>query len=123
MALNWRALVVAIVTLAAGLALFKWGTGPVRGTGGDVGVIVFGVAGLAAVGLGSPRTRLLALGIAGVGAELLQALRLVGPDAPWFLPLTLGSTFDPLDLLAYAVGIVIAAGLERWWAPGAPSPG
>lgn len=102
------------MTLAAGLLLFVGATGMVRGFGGDILVVVFLTASLAAVGLGRPASRLLAVGALSVGLELLQGLHLVGPGSPWLVHLVLGSTFDPWDLLAYGVGLGIAAGLERW---------
>lgn len=108
------ALTVAALTLLAGLALFRWGTGPLRGTGGDVGIVVLGVSALAAARLGTPKRRLAAMGTLAAGAEAFQALDLVGPDAHWLLHLTVGSTFDPLDLVAYGVGLLLAAALERW---------
>lgn len=78
-------------------------------------IVVLMVAGLAAINLGTPRQRLLGVGLFAVGTECFQGLGLVGPDAHWLLHLTVGSTFDPLDLLAYALGLGIAAGLERSW--------
>jgi hypothetical protein len=115
---NLRATAVAAVSLASGLALFVAATGPVRGILGDVLVVVFLVASLAAVRLGRPWTRVLAVGVLSVGLELVQGLHLFGPDSPWLVHLVLGATFDPLDLVAYAVGLAIAAALERWfWAP------
>lgn len=113
---NLRAGAVAIVTLAAGLALFAWARGPLRGIVGDVLVVVFLVAGLATVQLGRPASRLVGVACLSVGLELLQGLHLVGPGSPWLLHLILGSTFDPLDLAAYGVGLAVAAVLEhRAW--------
>ena len=111
-----RPTLVAASTLTAGLALFRWGHGPLRGFGGDALVVVLLVAALAAGRVGSPRSRLLGVGALAVGAELFQGLGWVGADSHWLLHLTVGSTFDPLDLLAYAAGLVAAAALERWWA-------
>ncbi|MEQ1565757.1 MAG: DUF2809 domain-containing protein [Myxococcota bacterium] len=119
--MNGRAAAVGALSLAAGIALFLWARGPVRGALGDVLVVVFLVASLAAVGVGSARSRLLGVGALAVGLESLQGLHLVGPDAPWIAHLVLGSTFDPLDLLAYLGGSIVAAGLERWWAISSPS--
>ena len=111
----WKRALVAAISLALGLLLFVAVRGPVRGFGGDILVIVFLVASLATVKLGTPRLRLAAVGGLAVGLELLQGLRLVGPDAPWIAHLVLGSTFDPMDLLAYGLGLCVAYGLERWW--------
>lgn len=79
-------------------------------------IVILMVSCLAAIDLGTPRRRLLGVGCFAVGTECFQGLGLVGPDAHWLLHLTVGSTFDPLDLLAYALGLVLAAGLERAWA-------
>ncbi|MEQ1508152.1 MAG: DUF2809 domain-containing protein [Myxococcota bacterium] len=107
--------VVAGGTLAAGLGLFWAAHGPIRGFGGDVLVVVFLDAALATVSLGTPLARLGAVGLLSVGLESLQGLHLVGPDAHWLVHLILGSTFDPLDLAAYAIGLGIAAALEQRW--------
>lgn len=76
---------------------------------------MFLVACLAAVRVGSPRSRLVGVGLVAVGTELFQGLHLVGPESHWLLHLTLGSTFDPWDLLAYALGLGVAAAAERAW--------
>lgn len=107
------ALALALVSIAA------FTTGGVRGYLGDVLVVTF-IAAVAATGdLGTPRQRLSATAAIAVGTELFQALELVGPDAPLLLHLTLGSTFDPLDLVAYGIGLGLAALLEGtlWAAP------
>jgi hypothetical protein len=108
---------VSVSTLLVGLALFRWAHGPVRGLLGDVLVIVFLVAGLAAAGLGTARSRLVAVGVVALGTELFQGLHLVPRDAPWWVHLTVGSTFDPVDFAAYAVGLALAALAERSWGP------
>lgn len=115
MAFNRGAAGVAISAMILLLALFVAATGPLRSFFGDVVVVVFLVAALASVGLGSPRGRVLGVGLFAVGIELSQGLDLVGPDAHWLLHLTVGSTLDPLDLLAYGLGLLLAAGLERWY--------
>lgn len=111
---------VALATLLACLGLFVGVRGPVRGALGDVLVVVLLVATLAAARIGSARSRILAVGVLSIGVELFQGLGLVGPDAPWFLHLTVGSTLDPWDLLWYALGLAAAAGLERRWSAGSP---
>ena len=120
--MNLRAAAVAVVTLAAGLTLFVAVTGPVRGLFGDVLIVLLGVAALAAVGIGSPRGRVAGMVLLGAVAEGVQALHLVGPDSHWLLHLTIGSTPDPLDLVAYVVGGGAAALGERWWAPASSIP-
>jgi hypothetical protein len=113
---RWRAAGVAGVSLAAGLALFAWVRGPVRGFVGDVLVIVFLVACLATTGRGTARGRLLAIGALALGTELFQGLGVVPEDAPWWVHLTVGATFDPVDFLAYLLGLGAAFGAERAWA-------
>jgi hypothetical protein len=113
-----RPIHVASGAFTAGLAIACFARGPIRGTAGDVLIVVFLVALGAALGWGTPLRRLVAVGALAVGLELIQLLDLVGPDAPRALHLILGSTFDPLDLVAYAAGLALAAGLERRWKPG-----
>lgn len=114
-----KAFPVALGALAVGIGVIVY-TGPgrayVRGWVGDIAIIVFLVALLALVPVGRARTRLLAVGGFAIGVELLQSFDWVSPDAPWFVHLTFGSTFDPVDILFYAMGLAIAAGFERWWA-------
>jgi hypothetical protein len=112
---NGRALGVAGAAVGLVLALFVAATGPLRSFFGDVVVVVFLVAVLAAVRVGSPRGRLLGVGLFAVGVELWQGLDLVRPGTHWLLDLTVGSTADPLDLLAYGLGVLAAAGAERWY--------
>ena len=113
--MRFRPLLVAVVSLAAGLVLFVVARGPVRGLLGDVLVVVFLDAALASVRFATPVVRLGLVGALAVGVELLQLLRLVGPDAHWLLHLTVGSTFDPLDLSMYVVGLGFATLMERRW--------
>ena len=77
-------------------------------------VVVFLVSALASVRIGHTRSRLLGVGAFAVAVELAQGLDLVGPDAHWLLHLTVGSTTDPLDLLAYTLGLLVSWPLERW---------
>ncbi|MEZ4241946.1 MAG: DUF2809 domain-containing protein [Myxococcota bacterium] len=114
--MNLRAAAAALALLGGGLLLFTLGHGALRGLGSDVLVVVFGVACLAAVGIGSPRVRVAVLVALGLLAEGIQALHWVGPDSHWLLHLTLGSTADPLDAVAYGVGGALAAGAEWAWA-------
>jgi hypothetical protein len=110
-----RRAAVAGVSLALGLLLFVAVRGPVRGFAGDILVVVFLVAALATVRLGSPTWRLVGVGTLAMGLELLQSLHLVGPGSPWLAHLLLGSTFDPWDVVAYGLGLGVAWALERWW--------
>lgn len=116
-----RPLPVALISLTAGLLLFAFAHGPLRGFVGDVLVVVFLDAALATIGLGRARSRLAFVAALSVGLEGLQALHLVDKEAPALLHLLLGSTFDPWDLLAYALGLLPAFALERRWASGGGS--
>ncbi|MCB9553808.1 MAG: DUF2809 domain-containing protein [Myxococcales bacterium] len=108
-----RLLLAALAALAAGAFVLVYtgpGRVPLRHTGGDVaaGALVY-----ALVGLARPRAATLARAalafVIAAAVECAQLLALVGPDAPRWLHLTLGSTFDPADLVAYALGIGLAA--------------
>lgn len=113
------ALGVAALSAGSVLALFLFARGPLRSFVGDIVIVVLLVSALASVRIGSPAGRLLGVGLFAFGMELWQGLGLVGPDAHWLLHLTVGSTADPLDLLAYAIGLGVAALAERGWARGA----
>lgn len=117
-----RARVVAAVGLLLGLGIFRFASGQLRNAGGDVLVVIVLVALLAAVPLGSPRSRVIGVGLLSVGTEAFQGLGFVSAESHWIWHLTVGSTFDPVDLVAYAAGLAVAAGFERWWhVPGARS--
>lgn len=84
-----------------------------RHTGGDVfaAALLYGLIGLAVTRW--TRVRRIALtGAIAAAIEFTQLLEIVGADAPRIVHVVLGATFDPLDLLAYAVGIAAAATLE-----------
>ncbi len=102
--------------LGIGVLIFLFASGWVRNIGGDLLVVVFLVASLASVPVLRPWTRLLAVAVLSVGVEAFQGLGLVDPSSPWLAHLVLGSTFDPVDLAAYAAGLLPAAAAERWWA-------
>lgn len=119
--MNKRALVCAAVTLVAGLALFRWGSGPVRSSGGDVLIVVLITALFASVRLWTPRIRIAVVLVLGVLAECIQLLGLVDRDSHWLWHLTLGSTFDPWDIAFYGLGGVVALGAEWAWDDGASS--
>ncbi|MFK7927365.1 MAG: DUF2809 domain-containing protein [Myxococcota bacterium] len=85
----------------------------VRGSLGDVLIVPFLVHGLGVLIPGYTRWRIAGVAIFALGAELLQLANLVAPDAPAWLHLTVGSTFDPWDLLGYTVGVGVAI-LTSW---------
>lgn len=84
-----------------------------RQTGGDVfaAALLYALVGLVRIRWSRRRCLVVALIIA-AGIEGLQLLELVGPDTPRWIHVVLGATFDPLDLLAYAVGIAAAVALD-----------
>lgn len=107
-------IVLACTTLGAGVLLYAGpGRGLIRGFCGDVIAVVW----LAYIfALLWPRhvvgCCIAALGVA-FALEGLQALQLVSPDAPRVVRVMLGATFDPWDLVAYAVGFGFALALRR----------
>ena len=115
----WAARLTVVVTLAmaVGVLLYR-GPGRVwiRGLGGDLLVVIFLVAFVASLPVGTWRNRVVGVGVFAVAVECLQLLELVGPDSPFIAHLILGSTFDPVDLVVYGVGLAVAAVLEvGWW--------
>jgi hypothetical protein len=110
-----RALLTALVSLASGAALFLFAHGCVRGALGDALVVVFLVATLATLRLGTPAKRAWGVLAFAFLVEGFQALDLVGPGSHWLWHLTLGSTFDWQDLVYYAAGARLSFWLEAWW--------
>jgi len=113
---RWRARSIAIgMALACGL-IFIGVRGWIRSFGGDILVVIFLVACLASIPVGRPRSRLIGVGAFAVSVECFQGLGWVTRDAHWLAHLILGSTFDPVDLVAYGIGLAMAAACEHWWA-------
>jgi hypothetical protein len=106
---------VATVALALGLLCLVWGRQHwpgawlVRGYLGDVVIIVFLVAALGVVWPSHATARLVGVVGLAVAAELFQTWHHVRGAAG----VALGTTFDPYDLVAYAVGAAIAWYLMR----------
>ncbi|RYE94585.1 MAG: DUF2809 domain-containing protein [Myxococcales bacterium] len=113
------ALIVAVTLLGAAVVLLYRGPlwRPLRAHGGDLLVPPFLFAALGLVTPWSRRTRVALTAALTVGTELVQALALPLPPG-LLIDLLLGRTFDPLDLLAYAVGLLAAVALERRWVDG-----
>jgi len=115
-----------LVSLGAGLFVLAY-RGPgfrlVRGHGGDVAITAFLFFGLGLVTRWRWRLRAGAVAAVAVAAELVQLLRLP-VERSLLTELTIGSTFDPWDLLAYALGLAVAVLAERRLIdPGTPAPG
>jgi hypothetical protein len=65
----------------------------------------------------TPRRRALRAASVGALAACTELAQLVLPPMRRSLAidLTVGRTFDPVDLAAYALGLAVAVGLERAW--------
>jgi hypothetical protein len=109
-----RFVTLAALALALGLATLLYagpGRGFVRGHVGDVAatMLVYAAFGLTSWSLRARAAATLAFAVAVAAGQLLWApLGRSGVGA-----LTLGSVFDPWDLVAYAVGVVTSIGWER----------
>lgn len=90
-------------------------TGWIRGSLGDLVVVIWVASGLACVGPGVGRPAIcaaLALALA-TALECGQLLGKVDADAPLWMHLVFGSTFDPLDLVHYALGALVGWAILR----------
>ena len=98
---------VVLVVIAFGT------TGWIRGSLGDLIVVIWVASALATVIRGRPA---LCAGLALALATALECGQLLGKvdaDAPLWMHLVFGSTFDPLDLLHYAIGALVGWGILR----------
>ena len=97
-----------LASLAAGLLIFYFGSGAIRNYLGDVIAIIFLTSLLGFFVNASAKRKALAVFLFASGLELFQLL-----DASTGIrlidTLVLGSTFDPWDIVAYAVGATAAA--------------
>ena len=103
-----RMLALALVSVVFGAACFFSRHALIRGHVGDVAAAMFVYA---LVALVLRRGRLLVAGAICLAAELRQLL--VTPAGP-AADLVLGRHFDPIDLAAYAVGLLAAVAWERY---------
>ena len=117
------ALGIAAGSAAAVFVLFWFATGTLRSFVGDIVVVVFLVSSLAAFRIGSATGRLVGVGLFAFGVEAWQGLGWISADAHPLLHLTVGSTADPLDLVAYALGLGVAALAERAYGQAGPRSG
>ena len=117
------ALGIAACSATAVLLLFWFATGTLRSFVGDIVVVVFLVSSLAAFRIGSATGRLVGVGLFAFGVEAWQGLGWISADAHPLLHLTVGSTADPLDLVAYALGLGVAALAERSYGQAGPHSG
>lgn len=114
-----RALVAMSCALATGAFVLLYrgpGRSIVRGHLGDLAIVVllyFALA-LAFAQKTSVRSRAVTVAVIAVGTELFQSF---GPALrrSTLVDLTVGRTFDPWDLLAYALGVSLAVVADRRW--------
>jgi hypothetical protein len=116
-----------ILTFIAGafVAVYRGpGWHPLRAHGGDVlaTLFLFLLLGLWPAA-GSPRRRAVTAGAVALGIEALQACGVVNARSGLATQLVLGSTFDPLDCVAYAAGLVVGLALEAALGGAAASSG
>lgn len=112
---GWRA-AAAAACLGAGVFVVLYrgpGWRPLRHFGGDLVVAPFLFFCLLAVAPLQRGRAALGVWAFAVGVEALQALRLTTPTDPQWVQLTFGSTFDPVDIVAYTLGISVAWAADR----------
>jgi hypothetical protein len=127
--LRWQYLAPMALALACGLFVLVYRGPlwrPLRAHGGDVVVIPFLCFAAGLVTTASARARAAVVGGVAVVVELLQ-LSPWPPRGSTLAALTIGSTFDPIDLAAYVVGLGLTllyerrlAGASAWNRLGAP---
>ena len=117
-----RYLVLAVLTIAVGLAIFLGGSFLPRAIRDVVGDALWAMMIVWWLGVAAPRVPLRTRGLAAlavcIAVELsqryhnptLDALRRTLPGH-----LVLGSGYDPRDFLAYTGGVIIAVVLARCW--------
>ncbi len=112
---RWRYVPVCVMTVALGVGVLLYrgpGVSWIRGMLGDVLVVVLMHFALGAIWSAHWRWRALVSLVIAAVVECIQLLKLVQPEDPFWMHLIFGSTFDPMDLLAYVLGAVAAVGLE-----------
>lgn len=113
-----RSLILALVTFGVLVGIAFGTTGWVRGSLGDLVVVIWVASCLGVLLHRWVWCAGLALALATL-LELLQLLGRVQPGDPLWMHLIFGSTFDPLDLLHYAIGAVVAWAALALGRPGA----
>ncbi len=84
----------------------------VRNSFGDSLAVVFLYFLLGVIRPGSAPLRAAITGIIAFAIEGAQLMRITPPDAPRPVQLMFGSHFDPWDLVAYTVGIILAVAID-----------
>lgn len=112
-------LALSLLSLLAGLSIFFFASPGkfLRATGGDFIVVIFLYLALKTLW---PRQKALYAGLSvfifAFCIELLQLLKirqLIKGGS--FADLTIGSTFDPLDILAYAAGLLVVGLIDHFF--------
>ncbi|RSN01965.1 DUF2809 domain-containing protein [Nonomuraea sp. WAC 01424] len=104
-------LLAAVLTIVAGLAVRLLWDGPVPKYAGDA---LYTVLIYALVVLAAPRVRPWAAAVVAGGLSWAIEFAQLGKIPPFLRPL-LGSTFNPPDLLWYAVGAALACAAHTLW--------
>lgn len=120
-----RRLALAILgCLATGAFVLLYrgpGRAMVRGHLGDVAIVALLYFALALWTANRRALRATAVGVVAASTELAQ-LVLPPMRRSIAIDLTVGRTFDPIDLAAYALGLALAIGVERAWVLSAALP-
>ncbi len=95
-----------IASLILGLIIFHWGRGWVRNYLGDIVVIIFLYSLLSLFTTISSKRKAIIVFIFAVTIELFQLLNF-STGITYIDNLVFGSTFDLLDIVAYAIGAAI----------------
>jgi len=111
---SWLLVTVAL-TITAGLTTHFLGSGPLADLAGDA---LYAVLVYLVIAFVFPRASMLRVGLSALSiCALIELFQLTGLPAVWaegFWPirLVLGAGFDALDLVAYAVGVVLATACD-----------
>ena len=98
------------------VAIALWASGPLRTHGGDVLVVAWLYAGIRMVMMWSGAVSAVIVFLVALLIEVGQAadfVERIGLQETAATQLTLGSTFDPIDLIAYALGASGAYLIDR----------
>lgn len=97
--LKKTSIIISLLSLIIGLALFFWGTGFIRNYGGDAIVVVFLYSVLSMFWHASPWKKALTVFLFALTVEFLPLF--IPSSSNLFHQLVIGSTVDPRDILTY----------------------
>lgn len=105
-------LMPAIISGFVGLLIFANGSGWIRNYGGDIVAIVFlyCLMGIILPTL-TPKQKTFSVLFIAVAIEIIQSLNLFDPGVS--RDLILGATFDPIDLIFYAVTAAVCYKIDK----------